>query len=248
MITLKDLRSAMPTAKRLFGRLQDHYAQLPETRCACEQPGICCMFLPEITALEGLQWIYRVNTMPDPELTRLVRRFVEFFLTNPARLAGCPFINDGLCTIYRYRAFGCRAYGLWSQKMGRSRTAENRHRKKALRQMWRRFGVELPARVVEFEIDYCREVEIEPSKHVADKKIMDLLRQVYALGEPLGDLQARFEKEYHSDFSLLVTSLAVGMKKAFLLKFAVIKEIVETGAGTHLQGALSEISPFALRC
>jgi len=47
--------------------------------------------------------------------------------------------------------------------------------------------------------------------------------KVYELDKNPGGLQSRFEKEYHSDFSFRTTSLALGMRKAVLLKFALIK-------------------------
>jgi len=76
---------------------------------------------------------------------------------------------------------------------------------------------------------------------------MDLLTRVYHLGGSLGDLQSRFEEEYHSDFSFLLTSLAFGMRKALLLKFAVIKEMIQKGTDTRLQESLEKVSPDALR-
>ena len=80
-----------------------------------------------------------------------------------------------------------------------------------------------------------------------DEAIMDLLTRVYHLGGSLGDLQSRFEEEYHSDFSFLLTSLAFGMRKALLLKFAVIKKMIQKGTDTRLQESLEKVSPDALR-
>ncbi len=154
---------------------------------------------------------------------------------------------DGLCTIYKFRTFGCRSYGLWSQEMGKTRTLEDRKGKKALKEMWKRYGVELPADVVEFEMDYCSKVQIQSPEPLSDEGIMELLKRVYDLGRPLGDLQTRFEEEYHSDFSFLVTSFALGMKKTVLLKYAVIKEIVNTFTETRLQEALKKVSAPLLR-
>jgi hypothetical protein len=131
--------------------------------------------------------------------------------------------------------------------MGRSRTRESRKGKKALRQMWKRYGIELPAHSVEFEIDYCDKVQVRPGKPVDDETIMDLLTQVYCLGKPLGHLQSQFEEDYHSDFSFLLTSLVFGMRKALLLKFAVIKEIVQEKTDTRLQQELEKVSPTLLR-
>jgi Fe-S-cluster containining protein len=246
VITTKELGAAIPKAKPLFGRLQDLYGGLPETQCTCDDPGVCCMFLPEMTVLEALQWIMCLQAMSVTELTSSLRRFVAFYLTNPARLIGCPFRDDGACSIYKYRSFGCRSYGLWSQEMGRSRTRENRRGKKALRNMWKRYGIELPAETVDFEIDYCDKVQVRPGKPVDDEAIMNLLTQVYHLGKPLGHLQSQFEEVYYSDFSFLLASLAFGMRKALLLKFAVIKEIVQEKTDTRLQQTLEKVSPTLL--
>ena len=76
---------------------------------------------------------------------------------------------------------------------------------------------------------------------------MDLLTRVYHLGKPLGHLQSQFEEAYHSDFSFLLTSLVFGMRKALLLKFAVIKEIVQEKTDTRLRQALEKVSPTLLR-
>ena len=246
MITAKDLGAAISKAKPLFVRLQDLYERLPETHCTCDEPGVCCMFLPEMTMLEALQWMDRMQAMSEADLTSTLRRFVAFYLTNPARLTGCPFRDDGACSIYKYRTFGCRSYGLWSQEMGRSRTRESRGGKKALREMWKRYGIELPADTVEFEIDYCDKVQVGPGKPIDDEAIMDLLTQVYHLGKPLGNLQSQFEEAYYSDFSFLLTSLAFGMRKALLLKFAVIKEIVQEKTDTRLQQELENVSSTLL--
>jgi len=55
------------------------------------------------------------------------------------------------------------------------------------------------------------------------------------------------EEEHHSDLIFLLTSLVLGMKKALLLKFAVIKEIVQKGTDTRLQEALRKVPPDVLR-
>jgi Fe-S-cluster containining protein len=247
MITLEDVASAMPVAERLFPQLQDLYGLLPETHCTCDQPGICCKSLPEMTVLEALHWIRIMQPMADLELNTTFRRFAEFFLTNPARLTECPFLKDGTCTIYRHRTFGCRAYGLWSQEIGRIRTQESREARKALRQMWKSHGVELHADVAEAELEYCGKVQIVSGKPVSHEDLMALLQEVYDLGKPLGDLQNRFELEYHSDFSMLLASMGLGMEKAMIWKLAVIKETAHKGTDTHLKQVLQKISANALR-
>jgi Fe-S-cluster containining protein len=247
MITANDVAAAMPMAERLFPRLQQMYLQLPETRCECREPGACCLFLPEMTVLEALQWIRLMRDAGDSAFTDFLRRFVRFYLTNPVRLTGCPFMIDGLCTIYAHRTFGCRAYGLWSQKIGIEKTRENRRAKRALLQIWKRFGLELPPECVTFEMDYCDKVRTPSGKNIKDHRLMDFLSQIYMLGKDLGDLQNRFEAEYHSDFSFLLTTFVFGMKESLLLKFAVIKESVQSGTDKRLQQALETVSADILR-
>ena len=46
MITMEDFASAMPTAESLLDRLDDLYGRLPETRCTCDQLGMCCSSNP----------------------------------------------------------------------------------------------------------------------------------------------------------------------------------------------------------
>jgi hypothetical protein len=131
--------------------------------------------------------------------------------------------------------------------MGRSRTRESRKGKKALLEMWKRYGIDLPAHNVEFEIDYCDKVQVLSGNPIGDEAIMELLTRIYYLGKPLGHLQSQFEEAYHSDFSFLLTSLVFGMRKALLLKFAVIKEIVQEKTDTRLQQALEKVFPTLLR-
>jgi Fe-S-cluster containining protein len=200
-----------------------------------------------MTVLEAFQWIKLMQELPDSSLVAKLRKFVSFYLTNPARRTRCPFRQDGACTIYPYRTFGCRSYGLWSQKMGRTKTQNSRNSKKALRKMWKNFGVDIPAGIIEYEVDYCDRVQIRSGKPVGDDALMELLTGVYHLGKSLGDLQTRFEDEYHSDFSFLLTSLVFGLRKTLLLKFAVIKETVQKGTDLRLREALGKVSPGVLR-
>ena len=100
-----------------------------------------------------------IHQMPDPEKVDTIRRFMRFYLTNPVDHSGCPFLDQGVCGIYKFRTFACRAYGLWSRQIGDNRTENSRQGRSALIEQWKRLGLELPAERVEFEIDYCDRVE-----------------------------------------------------------------------------------------
>ena len=246
MITISELNTAIRKAGPLLESLQRLYQRLPQTGCHCEQPGVCCAFLPEMTWLEALQWIGYIQQMPADVRTKTLQRFLEFYLTNPIRSSGCPFLKNGACGIYELRPFACRAYGLWSPEYGEARTQESRQDRKALRQMWQNFGLELPPQPVESEIDYCDQVSCACEKPISDSQLMDILQQVYGLDQALAGLQAKFEAEYHSDFSFLIATLSLGYRKAVLGKFAVIKEMVQQGTEKRLGQMLGKATAEVL--
>ena len=234
MITIEEINVAINEVKPLFVELQKLYDSLPETLCQCEQPGVCCAFLPQMTWLEALQWVDLIQQMPADARAKMLRTFLEFYLTNPLRSNGCPFLENGACGIYELRPFACRAYGLWSPEYGTARTQESRQDRNALRQMWQNFGLELPPQTVESEIDYCDQVRCATAKSISDSQLMDILQQIYELDQALAELQTQFEAEYYSDFSFLMATLALGYRKAVLGKFAVIKEMVQQGTEERL--------------
>lgn len=242
LLNLKELKAAIDTAKPLFTELQKLYCEIPVTDCHCENPGICCAFIPEMTLIEALQWLWVVQNKEAAERNRIVRHLVRFYLSNPLRHLGCPFLENGCCGIYEFRTFACRAYGLWSQEMGVKRTNQSRDAKTALLAMWRQYGVSLPPDKVSFEIDYCRNVK-NVGKDISDEQLINILQNIYSFDRNMAELQSIFENEYHSDFSYLITSLVLGQKKALLHKFAVIKELVKSNTDARLNSILSNVLP-----
>lgn len=239
------LEGAAEKAEKSFQTLLNSYEKLPETICACDNIGICCVSLPEMTVLEALSWINTITELPSHEQTVLLRKFVYFYLTNPIRRPGCPFRNEGSCTIYSRRPFACRAYGLWSQENGAEQTKKNREVQKNMLEMWKQFGVTIPEDCLVTEMDYCREVSTRVPSSVSDNDLLKVLEEVYLLSTPVAELQQSFENEYQSDFSFLVISLILGQKKAFLGKYAVIKEMVTKGSETRLDKFLKAASSKA---
>jgi len=243
MISIKEIQEAVHKAQPVFENIQNLYRQLPETTCACEEPGTCCAFLPEMTLMEALQWFRVMQQLPDAERAALIRKFIEFYLTNPIRHMGCPFLSEGHCGIYEFRSFACRAYGLWSNTMGQERTQQSREGKMKLVKMWQRHGIELAPEAIAAEMDYCDQVGCKADIKISDNRLMAVLQEIYLLDEELADLQTKFENEYYSDFSFLITSLALSTKKAVLGKFAVIKELSRSGTDKRLKNLLSQIKP-----
>ena len=246
MISNKEMQEAAHKAKPVFEEIQSLYQQLPETTCACEEPGTCCAFLPEITLMEALQWLRVMQQMPDAERVASIRKFVEFYLTNPIRHIGCPFLSEGHCGIYEFRAFACRAYGLWSKTMGQERTQQSREGKMRFVKMWQRYGIEMVPAATAAEMDYCDQVGCKSGLKISDDRLMTVLQEIYLLDNELADLQTKFENEYYSDFSFLIASLALSTKKAVLGKFAVIKELSRSGTDKRLKNLLSQIKPEKL--
>jgi Fe-S-cluster containining protein len=235
------LNPLIKRANPLYRELHVIYRNLPGTECHCERAGICCVFLPEMTCIEALQWFNIIQRMPARQKASTFQRFVEFYLTNPIRSSSCSFLADGACSIYEFRTFACRAYGMWSRKFGDTRTRESREDRKTLVQRWKQFGVSLPAVMVESEIEYCDKVRCLSEKPLSDAQLMDILQRVYGLDQLLPELRQKFEQDYHSDFSFWVACLVFGQRKAVLGKFAVIKEIVQQGTDERLQAMLEKV-------
>ena len=63
MISNGEIIEAAHKAQPVFEKIQSLYQQLPETICACEEPGTCCAFLPEMTLMEALQWFRVMQQM-----------------------------------------------------------------------------------------------------------------------------------------------------------------------------------------
>lgn len=241
MISNTEIHEAVLKAQPALDKIHYLYQKLPETTCTCEEPGRCCAFLPEMTLMEALQWIHVMQQIPGTERVALNRKFAEFYLTNPVRHIGCPFLSKGHCGIYEYRTFACRAYGLWSQSLGRERTQQSRKGTILLVKMWQRYGIEIATEAVAEEMDYCDRVGCQSGLKITDNQLMAILQEIYFLDNELSGLHIKFENEYHSDFSFLITSLALGTKKAILGKFAVIKELCREGSDKRLQYFLSRI-------
>jgi Fe-S-cluster containining protein len=241
MISNAEIREAVQKAQPVFEKIHGLYQLLPETTCACEEPGTCCAFLPEMTLMEALHWFRVMQQTPAADRMALTHKFVEFYLTNPIRHIGCPFLSKGHCGIYEYRTFACRAYGLWSKSMGQERTQQSREGKMILVKMWQRYGIEIDTEAITDEMDYCGRVGCESDLIISDKRLMAILQEIYLLDNELTGLHNKFENEYYSDFSFLFTSLALGTKKSILGKFAVIKELSREGTDKRLKNLLSQI-------
>jgi len=243
LIDSEDLHVALQTAKPLFNELQGHYENLPPTQCCCETPGVCCTYIPQMTLMEALQWVHIIQQQAPLQRANTIKTFMAFYLTNPVRHSGCPFRRENACGIYQFRPFACRAYGLWSRKIGDNRTELNRIERQNVLARWKKLGLDLPPEMVEFEIDYCEQVECSSRQADSDNQLMAILEKIYQLDQNLPEQRKIFEEAYHSDFSFWMTSLVLGIRKSILIKFAVIKEMVNQGSSKRLQDMLDKVTP-----
>ena len=125
--------------------------------------------------------------------------------------------------------------------MGQARTQQSREGKMRLVKMWQRYGIEMAPEAIADEMEYCDQVGCQSDMKISDNRLMAVLQEIYLLDNEFADLQTKFENEYYSDFSFLITSLALGTKKAVLGKFAVIKELAREGTDKRLKKLLSQL-------
>lgn len=242
MLSRKNIQKHVGENRHLFPKLQEIYNSLPKTHCQCDSPGVCCTTMPEMTVVEALQWLDVIGDMDAEIKLQTLCAFLTFYLTTPFTRPGCPFLQNSQCTNYRYRTFGCRAYGLWSVEIGNRRTSQNRANQQQVLEIWQKMGVDLPPEKVGAEIDYCDSVVPLGKTAVNDENLFSQLQKVYALSSSLVELQQQFESEYHSDFSYLIASLLFRPKKVLLGKFAVVKELHGKGTDSRLQKFLSKVT------
>lgn len=246
LINREDIQRGIDLVEPHLKELREIYDLLPETRCGCDKPGQCCAFLPQMTWMEALQWFRYLKALPQADCDAMVKKFLAFFLTNPARAGHCPFLTrDGGCGNYEFRPFACRAYGMWSRKRGKEETARSSEGKAALLAAWRRYGIELPEETVVHEMAYCDQVSVSANKPPLDSRLMKLLSRIHRLDDADLEMKRRFEDGFQSDFSMLMASLVWGGTKANLNKYAVIKDLVQKGTDTRLQKLLAKATvPF----
>ena len=207
--------------------LKEAYAQLPGARC--RRRTYCCSLLPEMSLLEALSAVQQLLEMKPEQRLWTNRRLIRYFLLNPVEILSCPFLEDHDCLIYRNRFFGCRAYGLWTEKHYREKAEQSRQTKTLSQQQWQRLGVSLPPEVVDFHLDYCPYVELEGGALVEDELLLQTSDRIEAISGELLPWHDTFHQEYFSDLSFLLASISLGLRRAVQLKFEIVRHILSTG-------------------
>lgn len=234
-----DIRDLLDRSLPQRQALEDLYARLPATRC--RRRARCCSLLPEMSLVEALAALNRLQHFPTDQRLSLLKKLVRYFLINPMEITFCPFLEGTDCLVYEDRFFGCRAYGLWSPEEYGRRAAANQLAKSRMGEQWLRLGVRLPAAVIAFKVPYCRQVMpleadlVTDSLPAAEEEVEHLSQSIDPGGQRL------FRDCYFSDLSFLIAGLILGIPAALRLKFSVVKEGLQTGDRAPLDEVLSTL-------
>jgi len=224
------LYSAMAFAEtnRLFDRLEQIYALLPET--SCKMCGTCCTDPPPAALIEYLN-IYRyIRDHLQARQQELLEKTVAFFyleMVEPEQR--CPFLDvNNLCLIYPVRPFACRVFGLLSDdKMPLRRDGE------ALSQLAEKYrdeyGIVLPEAVVKREIPPCRDIKVTKGKKLSARKAESLLTALLMLDAQIVNPELVLERltMLPVPLHLAITVLNDGLRAR---RLEVMKAYLETGS------------------
>lgn len=218
--------------------LQKVYALLPQTRC--RRKTLCCSMMPEMTLIEALALIRKMIEMTAALRRRFANQIARYFFLNAVQILTCPFLDGQDCAIYEDRFLGCRTYGLWSAKYYRKLADQNQLAKRQLQNQWKRLGINLPRAVIDFQVPYCLDVATIDGKKADDELLRKVCDKVESLSREFAAAHQGFQHSYFSDFSFLLCALMFGFTEAVQLKFAVVKEILDTGKRKKLNRIISE--------
>lgn len=239
MITLDVMKELLQNSTPLLQKLNTTYALLPPTRC--RRQTYCCSLLPGTTLVEALAAIKCLTDMAPAIQKKLVQKIIKYFFLNPVEISACPFLKDQDCLIYDVRFWGCRTYGLWSQAYYEKLAGQDRQAKVHRQQQWKNLGVSLPPKVVDFQVPYCRHVEIPEDRDLDDKMLLQVSEKIETLSQQLSHRDQSFRQQYHSDLSFLLSTLMFGFTEAIKLKFSVVRDMINTGNSNRLDHIINEL-------
>jgi hypothetical protein len=244
MLTRAVIRDCIANSSSSFEALIKIYDRIPATRC--ERKTHCCTLLPEASLVEILAVIRRFQNMTAGLKKRLYTKLVEYFFLNPVKITSCPFLEGRDCLIYQDRFFGCRAYGLWSYEYYQKLAEWNRESKVQLQQQWKRLGITLPQQVVNFNMPYCREVEVEVPSKMDDRVLTDIWNAINKLSERLSPWHRICQQNFFGDLSFLFSTLIFGFNEALKLKYTVVKNMIAFKNRDAFKQVVENITDFEI--
>ena len=219
--------------------LKTVYCRLPDT--CCRRKTHCCSMLPEASLLESLAALQRLRRMPARQRHKVHSKIIEYFFINPAQVTACPFLEEKRCIIYEDRFFGCRAYGLWSPQHYEKMARQNRQAKLALAQQWRKLGINLPDKVLDYRVPYCLDVAVAGGARINDGELEQISHQIEALSGQLSPWHNLFRRKYFADLSFLTTAAMYGINSVLQMKVDIVREITSAGSRHLLNQALQKV-------
>lgn len=233
----------LQTSASQLQELTKAYERLPITRC--RRQARCCSTLPEMTLIETLPIIQCLMNMSSDDRQLVLQKTIGYFFLNPVEILSCPFLSERHCRIYRHRAFGCRAYGLWSPSYYAKLARQQRRAKKHLRQQWKHLGISLPEKVLAFEVPYCRWVETDATARLSDEALVQVAAEIETMSQSLSVWQQTFAERFFGDLSFFLAAIIYGTSEAVRLKFKLVKDIVATGEKKTFDAVIEELpDPF----
>lgn len=242
IISPKTINALIKAATSELNELREFYALLPATRC--ERKTHCCSMLPEITFLEALAAFERLGQETAKRRRRTLKKIVEYFFINPARITACPFLEGKQCIIYEDRFFGCRAYGLWTLQHYESMTRQNRQAKATLSRQWQNLGIILPDKVIDFQLPYCLDVKTVNETVAVDNALVHISTEIEALSGRLSPWHQTFRRMNFADLSFLTTAMVYDISQVLKMKVDIVREYVSAGRSNILDKALENIPDF----
>jgi len=234
-----NIKDLLQTSDQQMKALKETYARLPATRCRRRTQ--CCSMLPEMTLVEALPVIRRLGEMAADMRKRLIQKIIGYFFLNPVEITSCPFLEGQECLIYPDRFFGCRSYGLWSRTYYETIAARDRKAKKHLQEKWKRLGVSLPKKVVDFQVPYCLCVETNGAALIDDRMLLQASDTIEAISSGFSPWHQSFGQKYFSDLSFLLSAIGFGYQQAVHMKFTIVRDMVHTRNRTKLDGIIQEL-------
>ena len=204
----------------------------------CRRRAECCRLLPHMSLMEAAYAINGLIALEKSTQKRAWLKLTEYFLVNAARITACPFLDQGGCLIYNRRAFGCRAYGLWSPNAYATKQKDAQQAQAVVAQAWAGLGIQLPKSVTSHSLPYCNQVTPQDGLAITDQDLNAIERDIRALDRRLAPHSKRFAAEFQNDLSFAIVVGQMGLQPALRAKVAVTRELTTTGKSLTLDRLL----------
>jgi Fe-S-cluster containining protein len=221
-------------------KIEGIYSLIPPAQCLRRTR--CCSFLPEMAWIEALSILDQIIRREASWRKGLVEEIIRYFFINPVEIVGCPFLEGRDCSIYTDRAFGCRAYGLWSPKYYQDLVDKNIQGKKVVQQAWDKLGVILPESVLQFRPPYCRQTKSAAGP--SDETLESAYQNIVSLSQDISGHRF-FAEECFNDFSFFMAQWVYGPREAVRLKYLIVRDNVKECDRERLESVLRMIPDIA---